>query len=210
VSRPSAQRRRLERLLDSRNEHPERIADVDARIAEAFEQSCAILVLDMCGFSRLTIRHGIVHYLALIRRMQRTVVPLVEEARGRVVKTEADNVFATFAKVSDAVRCARAIQSELARANEVLPADWDVLVGIGIGFGPLLLIGDDDVFGSEMNLASKLGEDLAEAGEILLTESAYERAGSARRAFKVQRAQLGKLRFPYYRAQTKAKKKRAS
>ncbi|HEX5660808.1 MAG TPA: adenylate/guanylate cyclase domain-containing protein [Polyangiales bacterium] len=160
----------------------------------------------MCGFSRLTIRHGIVHYLAMIRRMQRTVVPLVSKARGHVVKTEADNVFATFAKVSDAISCARTIQSELQRANEVLPEDWDVLVGIGIGYGPLLLIGDDDVFGSEMNLASKLGEDIAEAGEILLTASAYERAGSAKRGFKTQRAKLGKLSFPYYRAQAKTKR----
>jgi adenylate cyclase len=194
-------------LLDTRNEHPERLAELDGLIAERFEQTCAILVLDMCGFSRLTIRHGIVHYLAMIRRMQRTVVPVVEQAHGHVVKTEADNLFATFAKVSDAIRCARTIQAELARANEVLPEDWDVLVGIGIGYGPLLLVGDDDVFGSEMNLASKLGEDIAEAGEVLLTASAYERAGSAKRSFKAQRGRVGKLRFPYYRAQTRAKKR---
>jgi hypothetical protein len=30
------------------------------------------------------------------------------------------------------------------------------------------------MFGSEMNLASKLGEDLAESMEILLTQSAFE------------------------------------
>ncbi|MET0284878.1 MAG: adenylate/guanylate cyclase domain-containing protein [Polyangiales bacterium] len=207
MSRPTAQRRKLERLLDTRNEHPEKLAEIDARIAASFEETVAILVLDMCGFSRLTIRHGIVHYLAMIRRMQRTVVPLVQEARGHVVKTEADNLFATFAKVADAIQCARTIQSELARANEVLPADWDVHVGIGIGYGPLLLIGEDDVFGSEMNLASKLGEDIAEAGEILLTASAHERAGSLKRGFTLQRARVGSLRFPYYRAKTRAKKR---
>lgn len=32
----------------------------------------------------------------------------------------------------------------------------------------------EDMFGSELNLAAKLGEDLAERGEILLTESAFE------------------------------------
>lgn len=207
VSRPSAQRRKLERLLDTRNEHPEQLSDIDRRITEGFERTCAILVLDMCGFSRLTIRHGIIHYLAMIRRMQRTVVPIVEACSGHVVKTEADNVFATFAKVPDAIQCARRIHGDLARANEVLPEDWDVLVGIGIGYGPLLLIGDDDVFGSEMNLASKLGEDIASAGEILLTEDAYARAGSAKRGFTVQRARVGGLRFPYYRAVTKAKRR---
>lgn len=200
MSRPSAQRRQLDRLLDTRNEHPEKLAAIDARIAETFERERAILVLDMCGFSRLTIRHGIVHYLALIRRMQRTVLPLLSEHAGRLIKTEADNVFATFEKVPQAIRCAREIQAQLARANEVLPEDWDVLVGIGIGYGPLLLIGDEDVFGSEMNLASKLGEDTAKAGDILLTEAAYARAGAARRGYTPQQARMGKLRFKYHRA----------
>ena len=31
------------------------------------------------------------------------------------------------------------------------------------------------MYGSEFNLASKLGEDLAEQGEILLTNSAFEK-----------------------------------
>jgi adenylate cyclase len=195
-------RRALERLLDERNEHPERLTAIDAALRTRFEQPCAILVLDMCGFSRLTIRHGIVHYLALIRRMQRTVVPLVEAEGGHVVKTEADNLFATFARVPRALKSARAIQTALARANEALPEDWDVHVGIDIGYGPLLLIGDDDVFGSEMNLASKLGEDVAKAGEILLTEAALAKLGRgrARARFEAKRATFGALRFPYHRA----------
>jgi class 3 adenylate cyclase len=38
----------------------------------------------------------------------------------------------------------------------------------------VLKIGDD-VFGDEVNLASKLGEDIAKAGEILMTQSFKER-----------------------------------
>ena len=74
-----ASRRTLERLLDRRNDHPEQLAQIDAQIRAQFEQSCAILVLDMCGFSRLTTKHGIIHYLSLIRRMQRVVVPRIAE-----------------------------------------------------------------------------------------------------------------------------------
>ena len=199
MARPTPARRALDRLLDRRNEHPEQLADIDQALRAQFESECAILVLDMCGFSRLTIRHGIIHYLAMIRRMQRIVSPLVEAASGRVVKTEADNLFATFARVPAALKAARAVQASLARANEALPEDWDLHVGIGIGYGPLLLIGDDDVFGSEMNLASKLGEDLAKAGEILLTEAAFARVGRAQTKFERKRATFGALRFPYYR-----------
>jgi len=36
------------------------------------------------------------------------------------------------------------------------------------------MVGDRDLYGDEMNLASKLGEDLAQDDEILLTEAAYQ------------------------------------
>jgi class 3 adenylate cyclase len=39
----------------------------------------------------------------------------------------------------------------------------------------VLLIGTHDLFGSEMNLASKLGEDVAGRGEILLSAEARAR-----------------------------------
>jgi adenylate cyclase len=38
----------------------------------------------------------------------------------------------------------------------------------------VLKIGDHDVFGQEVNSASKLGEDIAKSGEILVTESVYK------------------------------------
>jgi class 3 adenylate cyclase len=115
----------------------------------------------------------------MIRRLVTLVGPVIAEGGGKIVKSEADNVFATFEDVPQALGAARAIQNSLAQANRFLPEDWDLHAGIGIGYGPLLLIGDDDLFGSEMNLASKLGEDLAGRGEVLLSSSARERLGDA-------------------------------
>ena len=37
----------------------------------------AILVLDMCGFSRITQRHGIIHFLAMIHRMEQAARPAI-------------------------------------------------------------------------------------------------------------------------------------
>lgn len=190
--------RALDRLLDQRNEHPERLPLIDQRIRERFEQRLAIFVLDMCGFSRLTLKHGIIHYLALIRRMQTAVLPIVAEGGGRLVKAEADNVFAVFDDVPSALRAAEQVQRRLHAMNRVLPADWDVHAGIGIGFGELLLIDHVDVFGAEMNLASKLGEDLAESGDVLLTEAAFQRLPKKRANFSSHRARFPALSFKYY------------
>ncbi|HEX3308885.1 MAG TPA: hypothetical protein VHS32_21760, partial [Streptosporangiaceae bacterium] len=76
----------LARLLDARNEHPESLAEIDAEIWQRFGRTQAVLVLDMCGFSRLTMRYGITHFLAMIRRLGLLVRPVVAAAGGRVVK----------------------------------------------------------------------------------------------------------------------------
>jgi class 3 adenylate cyclase len=167
----------LARLLDERNEHPESLADIDARIWRQFGHTRAVLVLDMCGFSRLTMHYGITHFLAMIRRLAVIVRPVIAAAGGRVVKTEADNVFATFEDVPAAVEAAQHIQASLDAANTFLPADWDLHAGIGIGYGPLLVIGGADMYGSEMNVACKLGEDVAGRGEILVSAAARARLG---------------------------------
>ncbi len=133
-----------------------------------------MLVLDTCGSSRTVRGQGIVHFLALLERMERLIRPCVDAARGRILRREADNLFAVFDDPNEAVRAARSIQHDVGAANEALPAEDEVGVSVGIGFGDLLLVGDDDAWGDEMNLASKLGEDLAECGETLVTKAARD------------------------------------
>ena len=162
-----------------RNEHPERLAEIDQEIHQLFGATHAVMVLDMCGFSRLTMRYGITHFLAMIHRLHAIVAPIVVARGGRVVKTEADNVFAVFPDVGPAVAAAAQIQDRLRAANVFLPADWDLHASLGIGYGELLMVGEDDLYGNEMNLASKLGEDVAGSGEIFLTEAAHARVADA-------------------------------
>jgi len=191
----------LRRLLDQRNEHPERLAEIDRAICDRFTRTLAVLVLDMSGFSRLTHRYGIVHFLAMIQRMHRVVLPVVSAPQhaGRLLKLEADNVYAVFPDAPLAVDAAREVQRKLAAANQVLPADWDLHVCIGIGYGDVLAVGDDEIYGHEMNLASKLGEDVGCGGETLLTEAAYERLPLHERTADRLEATVSNLTIPYYR-----------
>jgi class 3 adenylate cyclase len=62
------------------------------------------MVLDSCGFSRSVRQHGIVNYLARLERMSRVVVPIIEAHKGRVLRIEADNIFALFADPEAATR----------------------------------------------------------------------------------------------------------
>lgn len=166
-------REELSRLLQERNEYPDRLEQVDARIRETFGETHAVMVMDMSGFSRMTLKHGIIHFLAMIHRMNQIVAPAVNEHGGRVIKFEADNAFAVFDKVEDAVEATIDISRRFSAANTMLPEEMDMHGKFGIGYGEVLIVEDNDLFGSEVNLASKLGEDLAERGEILLTEAAF-------------------------------------
>lgn len=166
-------RHTFRRLLMERNQKPHRAAEIDAEIRHAFERKVAILALDMCGFSRLTARYGIIHYLSMIQQMQEAAEPAVVGNGGQVIKQEADNLWAIFPAPVNALEAALDIFRSFEAINSVVDEDRDIRGSIGIGYGDTLVIGDEDLFGDEMNLASKLGEDLAGPSEIFLTSAAH-------------------------------------
>jgi class 3 adenylate cyclase len=203
MSSISGTKARLQHLLQQRNEYPEQSAAIDAQIHEAFAQTHAILVLDMAGFSRLTLRYGIIHFLAMVHRLESIATPILQNHGGHLVKQDADNLFVTFADVPDAIAAAVDILKTLVAVNSGLPDSQDIYASIGIGYGEVLMIEDGDMYGSEMNLASKLGEDLARPGEILLTERAFARQANTdktweRLEFSIAGLSLVTYKVPFF------------
>ena len=82
-----------------------------------------------------------------------------------------------FRTVANALQCAVDMQRAAKIYNVGKPQEEQVLQCVGLGYGPMLRIGDQDVFGREVNAASKLGEDIAKAWEILVTDSVQAAAG---------------------------------
>lgn len=150
------------------------IEAIDKRIWAMFGETWAVLCSDMSGFTRRTEEFGIIHFLALIYEMRRLMKPIVTEHNGLIVKTEADNLFVIFRNLPEAVECATKMHKATIQYSKSKTEDYQIAVCIGIGYGEILKLGDTDCFGSEVNLAFKLGEDTARAGEILLTPNAYE------------------------------------
>jgi class 3 adenylate cyclase len=147
----------------------------------------AVLVLDMSGFSELCERHGIVHYLSMVRRMQATAEPVIAKYDGALVKFEADNCYATFPSVDGALRAALELNTAFSAANESTPDDLDIRIACGIDYGSILVVPGRDFYGHAVNRACKLGEDVAVAGEILITaEAAAKLASPHNRATRVQ------------------------
>lgn len=134
----------------------------------------AVFVLDMSGFSMLTRKYGIIHYLSMVKRMQLTTEPIVKSYGGSMIKYEADNCFAIFPDPLSAVNAALAMQHAFEASNLMTSDDLDIYISCGIDYGKILVIKDQDCFGDAVNRASKLGEDVASAREILITKEAMD------------------------------------
>jgi len=157
------------------------------------ELTATIWISDMSGFTLLTHLQGPAKVMSMIFAMREVLSDVIHSRRGHVFKCVADNVFAVFDSPLDALRAADEARSRLADETRVC---------IGIGHGPLMLFpGEEDYFGMEINLASKLGEDLAGPGEVLLTEAAYRGLPEAfRHAVDGPKVlALDRFEFYYYR-----------
>lgn len=163
----------LAELIEKRLQPGADVAAIDRQIWALFGETWAVMLLDMAGFTKRTEEFGILHFLTLIHEMERLVRPIILAHYGFVLKKEADSLFVIFRDPEHAVRCAMEMQSATAHYNINHPVDAQVLLCIGIGYGQVLKIGDEDCFGSEVNFASKLGEDTACAYETLLTPGAH-------------------------------------
>ncbi len=189
----------LRQLLAQRNQSEGRHAAIDAAIEQAFVRDVAMLVLDMCGFSRITASHGIIHFLAMVHQMEQAARPAIAGNGGEVVKQEADNLFAVFGHPVQALEAALDIDRALCAMNAVQAPEAALHASMGIGYGPTLVIAGMDLFGHEMNLACKLGEDIAGPGEILLTASACAQLPAGRYVFSDLPYTIGGTPMPAHR-----------
>jgi class 3 adenylate cyclase len=188
---------RLYHLLSRIIEEPELRGEISAQIEREFTKRRAVLVLDMSGFSRTTQVHGVVSFLVMIHQMRLLAVPTIQSFGGTMVKAEADNLYCLFHHVDDAVKAGREIMRQLTTVNVLLPATRRLYAAIGIGFGDILAPGDEDLFGDEVNLASKLGEDVAQGGMVLLTDAARAELDPGVRTSE-ERASISGLAFTYH------------
>ena len=171
--------------------------------AERFDQKYlvvkAILVLDLTGFTETTQRGGALMSFLRILDAQKLCIPVLHEHAADFVHTFADDIVGIFEKPEAALNAALEIQRRTAAMREL---DGDgtqrAECAISLGYGPVYAIGPKHAMGDEMNRASKLGEDTARGGEILITERVRE-AVKDRDDLRIDAQSSDDLLFPYFR-----------
>ncbi|RJQ09903.1 MAG: adenylate/guanylate cyclase domain-containing protein [Dehalococcoidia bacterium] len=172
---------RLEKLLVDRRREGADKAAIDERIWNLFGEEWAVMFTDLSGFSRHVAEFGIIHFLQTIYESERILMPVIDDHDGILLKTEGDSMLVIFRRPDRAIACAIEMQRKCRQYNAKLPPSEQVLLCVGIGYGRMLRIGDSDVYGAQVNAASKLGEDKAKAYEILVTGEVKEKIGSSKR-----------------------------
>jgi adenylate cyclase len=193
--------RRRERLAPAAREK------LDVRTHAKLDRKLAIVYTDTDDFTLTVARHGMMHFLMMFARAVRTLRPIVARHGGRLVKIEADSLLLVFKDAGHACRAVIEMEAALERLNRREPESERVVFSFGIGYGQILDLGDD-VLGLEVNLASKLGEDRAVPGEVLVTEAAVAALPPALRArldscghvdFTGRPTAIARLRVPPHR-----------
>jgi len=174
--RNTASQDRLEKLIEERLKPGANKPEIDRRIWDLFGEEWAIMYTDMAGFSRQVAEFGIIHFLQLIYESHKLLVPCIDHYDGILLKLEADSLLVIFRNVRKAIDCAINMQKCVQAYNKDREDTEKVLLCVGLGFGKMLRIGDEDVFGPEVNAACKLGEDSAKAWDMLVTSAVRDAA----------------------------------
>ena len=167
---------RLERMIAERLLPGADQEGIDRRIWDLFGERWAIMYTDLSGFSRRVAEFGIIHFLQTIHESFQLHAPVIDRRSGFLLKVEGDSMMVIFRNVNEAVECAIEMQRVTVQYNRSRAPEDRVLLCIGLGYGDMLRIAEEDVFGAEVNAASKLGEDAAKEGEILVTGAVRDAA----------------------------------
>ncbi len=170
----SASEDRLENLISERLKKGANKELIDKRIWDLFGEDWCVMFTDLSGFSRHVEKFGIIHFLQTIHESQRLLIPILEGHDGILLKVEGDSYLVIFRNITKAIQASIQMEKSLSKYNKKKTKEEQVLLCVGLGYGKVLKIGDNDVYGAEVNAASKLGEDTANAYEILVTESVKE------------------------------------
>lgn len=170
---------RLWSLIEQRTADGADVAAIDARIWELFGERWAVVFTDLAGFSRKTNQFGIIHFLQIIFKSKQLIYPVVIDSAGLILKSEGDSLMLLFRTAERALRCSIEMQRAVQMASARMVPEDQVLLSIGVGYGDVLRVGDHDVWGHEVNVASKLGEDTAAPHDILVTAAVVAEVGDA-------------------------------
>lgn len=147
-------------------------------------KNLTLLFTDLKGSTAMYERIGDFNAYALVREHFARLREIIATHRGAIVKTMGDAIMASFNDPASALEAAALMRTKILRAGN----DEALILKIGIHVGPCIAVETNeqlDYFGQTVNIAARV-QAVAEAGEIVCTESVYRAANVAEIIDKAQ------------------------
>ncbi len=188
-----------EQLFDRLRARTKANADaLDRDIENQCVREVTVMMCDSSGFTRRTHEYGILHFLAVMTDVYDRVEPIVAKHRGTVISRGADNLLAVFDAPTHGVDAAIAMQRMLVKFNAGKTDRDQFQLCMGFHHGKILRL-KDGIFGGKVNIASKIGEDLASAEEILVTGEVAKKLPPRIKRSYARSVELGGKNFELHR-----------
>ena len=143
-------------------------AALDARINNLCGTELTVVSCDSSGFSKKTHEHGIIEFMDTMVKCHHALEKIVARHGGVTLCDKADNLMLLFDGPLMATACSIEMHRWLKKRNKSLPEHKQYNICVGIHHGHLLRF-KEDAYGPAVNVAFKLGEDVAGKGELLIT-----------------------------------------
>ena len=165
--------KRRSRGLERRSGHDTVVVDWINALAgtvnstEAEHRTCAILAVDVVGYTRLMAADERGTYARLVQLLRTEFEPRVVAHGGTVVKRAGDGSLVVFNEVRSAIACALEVQHSITVAEGSERPDRRISLRIGVNVGEVIVDGGD-IYGDAVNIAARL-QTYAEPGGIAVT-----------------------------------------
>ena len=181
-----------------RHRNARNAAAVDARIEKTCGAELTVVSCDSSGFSKKTHEHGIIEFMDNMVKCHDGLEKIVTRHGGITLSDKADNLMLIFPEPVKAVACSIEMHRWLQRRNVGLPEHKKYSICVGIHHGKLLRFADD-AYGPAVNVAFKLGEDIAGKDELMITGQVNEVVKKKFRTDYSKHITIGGLSFDAYK-----------
>ena len=122
-----------------------------------------IMFTDIVGYSAMVDKDQN-HAMELLSMHDKIIEPIIKENNGTIIKKIGDAIFAEYSNAPESIQAAQKTQVELAKRNIVCNPKDQIVIRIGLHIGNVIRK-DDDLFGHDVNLCSRI-ESIAPIGGI--------------------------------------------
>jgi class 3 adenylate cyclase len=157
----------IAKLLDLARGDPTYIDKLDK-----LRRTITVMFTDIQGSTAYFEKYGDAAGLVMVHHCNDTLRGIVQEHRGRVIKTIGDGMLATFEECVPSVEAAMKMQHGLVDLNALRPESDRVAIRIGIHYDTGI-VRSQDVFGDVVNVASRI-ESVATPRQIVISDTLYQ------------------------------------